>query len=323
MTETNINVLNPLDYMVGGCMLREGISKYAQVLSEGSVIDNIHYDKVQEYLSFLDAQTEREAYRIMQHIMNFIKGNWPSTRVQSFSRVKAFLSFEKKINYTLVEAWKNHKSISYDELIQELIHELNYGLNDILAYRFIIHGETEEEAIQTIYQIANLLIPEMEQYGLIAQAHPNLKGISKKKGKNPLLSEKYEKFFKDYIYYQKLNGYQSLHIIFWSVSLGRHIEIQFRTPSMNFVAEYGEPSHRDYKKKKYNPDFKGNAISPVIEAVERLKILQKPDISKINIQHFFVDTIDGKPKYIDAAGLIDPLIKRQMVLIDGKIITIN
>ena len=92
---------------------------------------------------------------------------------------------------------------------------------------------------------------------------------------------------------------------------------------MNFCAEYGEPSHRDYKMKKYNPDFTENAVPPVVDAAKRLKILQYPDLEKINIQHFFVDKIDGKLKYFDGAGLIDPLIRKQMILIDGKIKTIT
>ena len=218
--------------------------------------------------------------------LSLIQNYYPNLWVQAFLRVKSFLSFEKKINHTLVEAWKTHKDIQYDELTQKLIHELNYGLNDILAYRFIIHGKTEEQAILTIYQIANFLIPEMEKYGLIAQAHPKLKGITHKEGKSPYLNDEYEKYFKDYIFHKKQNGYQSLHIIFWSINLGRYIEVQFRTPSMNFCAEYGEPSHRDYKMKKYNPDFTENAVPPVVDAAKRLKILQYPDLEKINIQHF-------------------------------------
>ena len=100
----------------------------------------------------------------MLYILSLIQNFYPNLWVQAFLRVKSFLSFEKKINHTLVEAWKTHKDIQYDELTQKLIHELNYGLNDILAYRFIIHGETEEQAILTLYQIANFLIPEMEKF---------------------------------------------------------------------------------------------------------------------------------------------------------------
>ena len=323
MTDDKQQTLNPLTYMVDGCQMREGISMYAQALSEGDAIDNIHADKVQQYMQALDVKVEKEAQKYMVYILSLIQNYYPNLWVQAFLRVKSFLSFEKKINHTLVEAWKTHKDIQYDELTQKLIHELNYGLNDILAYRFIIHGETEEQAILTIYQIANFLIPEMEKYGLIAQAHPKLKGITHKEGKSPYLNDEYEKYFKDYIFHKKQNGYQSLHIIFWSINLGRYIEVQFRTPSMNFCAEYGEPSHRDYKMKKYNPDFTENAVPPVVAAAKRLKILQYPDLEKINIQHFFVDKIDGKLKYFDGAGLIDPLIRKQMILIDGKIKTIT
>ena len=49
MTDDKQQTLNPLTYMVDGCQMREGISKYAQALSEGDAIDNIHADKVQQY----------------------------------------------------------------------------------------------------------------------------------------------------------------------------------------------------------------------------------------------------------------------------------
>ena len=322
MTATKKSVLNPLIYMVGGCTMYQGISKYTQALSEGNVIDKIHSTKLQEYLRVLDAPVEKEATQIMKSVLNLVQRVCPHTRIQAYSRVKSFLSFEKKINYTLVEAWKEHKGISYDELISKLITELNYGLNDILAFRFIVHGETEAEAISTIYQIANLLIPEMEQYGLIAQAHQKLKGIAQKDGDDIYLDNRYKDYFKDYIFYKKKNDYQSLHIIFWSITLGRYIEIQFRTPGMDFCAEFGKPSHRDYKSKKYNPDFKDNAIQSVVDAAERLKILQYPKIGEIDIQNFFTYTVDGKLRYFDGAGLIEPLIRKQMVLIDDKIVTV-
>ena len=205
MTDDKQQTLNPLTYMVDGCQMREGISMYAQALSEGDAIDNIHADKVQQYMQALDVKVEKEAQKYMLYILSLIQNYYPNLWVQAFLRVKSFLSFEKKINHTLVEAWKTHKDIQYDELTQKLIHELNYGLNDILAYRFIIHGKTEEQAILTIYQIANFLIPEMEKYGLIAQAHPKLKGITHKEGKSPYLNDEYEKYFKDYIFHKKQN----------------------------------------------------------------------------------------------------------------------
>ena len=63
MTDDKQQTLNPLTYMVDGCQMREGISKYAQALSEGDAIDNIHADKVQQYMQALDIKVEKEAQK--------------------------------------------------------------------------------------------------------------------------------------------------------------------------------------------------------------------------------------------------------------------
>ena len=316
-----VSILNPLDYMVDGCTLRDGISCYAEALSkQNNEIDALHSTKVIEYAYTLDA--EKVAISFMQRILKFFKQVVPDVNIHGYFRIKSFLSFERKINYTLVESWKKHHNVNY----KTLINGLNYGLNDIIGFRFLVHGNTEEEAISSIYRIANLLLPEMTKYGLIPQEHPKLKDIElgSEKSHSPELCSEFEGFFKDYIFHKKKNGYQSLHIIFWSAVLGRYFEIQLRTPKMHFHAEYGKPAHRDYKEKKYNPTFSESALPPVVEAAERLKLLRSPAIDKINIKHFFIDaTDDGEIGYFDGAGLLEPLICKEMVLIDGKIVTVK
>ncbi len=314
-------ILNPMDFMVNGRSMRDAILEYADALTElNNEIDILHAVKISEYAYTLDA--EKRAVTTVSRIMDFIKKTIPNTNVQAYFRIKSFLSFERKVNNTLVEACKGRGNINY----KELINAMNYGLNDIIGFRFIVHGLSNEDAISNIYKVANKLIPEMTRLGFIAQEHPKLKDIdtSVEKTKNPNLCEEFESFFKDYIYYVKKNGYQSLHIIFWSTVLGRFFEIQFRTPAMHFHAEYGKPAHRDYKEKKYNPTLHGDVLPPVREAVERLRMLQNIDVSKINIQHFFIDTCDdGTIKYFDNAGLLRPLICKELVLVDNTIAVIE
>ena len=320
-TDTNtVAIINPLDYMVGGCTLKEGIAAYAAALSElDNDIDFLHSTKVLEYVYTLDA--EKVAVSFMQRILLFFKQTVPNVNIHGYFRVKSFLSFERKINYTLVELWRRQHNVNY----KAVTNVLNYGLNDIIGFRFLVHGNTEEEAISTIYKIANLLIPEMTKYGLIAQEHPKLRDVesSTEREHSPQLNPEFEGFYKDYIFHKKKNGYQSLHIIFWSAVLGRYFEIQFRTPKMHFNAEYGKPAHRNYKEKKYNPSFSESAPNSIVEAAQRLKILNNPSIDMINIQHFFIDVDDdGELHYYDGSGLLNPLICKEMILIDGDIVTI-
>jgi ppGpp synthetase/RelA/SpoT-type nucleotidyltranferase len=315
------SVLNPMDFMVGGQSLREAILEYADALTErNNEIDILHATKVAEYAYTLDA--EKRAITTLSRILEFIKNVVPGTNVHAYFRIKSFLSFERKVNNTLIEACKTRSDVKY----KNLISSMNYGLNDIIGFRFIVHGLSSEDAIGNIYKIANKLVPEMTRLGFIAQEHPKLKDIdsSVDKAKNPNIDEEFESFFKDYIYYVKKNGYQSLHIIFWSTVLGRFFEIQFRTPTMHFNAEFGKPAHRDYKEKRYNPTLHGDVLPPVREAVERLRTLQNIDVSKINIQHFLIDTCDdGTIKYFDNAGLLRPLICKELVLVDNAIAVVE
>ncbi len=315
------SILNPMDFMVDGRPMKDCILKYADALTaRDNEIDILHATKVAEYAYTLDA--EKRAMATLSRILEFIKGVVPGTNVHAFFRIKSFLSFERKVNNTLIEACKVNSNVKF----KTLLNSMNSGLNDIIGFRFIVQGFSSEDAISNIYKIANKLIPEMTRLGFIAQEHQKLKEINSnvEKAKNPNINEEYECFFKDYIFYVKKNGYQSLHIIFWSTVLGRYFEIQFRTPTMHFYAEYGKPAHRDYKEKRYNPTLHGDVLPPVKEAIERLRALQNVDVSKINIQHFMIDTCDdGTIKYFDNAGLLRPLICKELVLVDDTIAVVE
>ena len=316
-------ILNPMDFMNGGRTMTDCILDYANALqNRDNDLDDLHATKVVEYTYTKNA--EASAIAFMYHILEYFSQIVPSANIQCLFRVKSFLSFERKINRTLIRACNEEECDDVDYKV--LINGLNEGLKDTLGFRFIVHGRTDQEAIANIYVLANHLIPEMARNGLIVQGNPTLRDVdsdSPSLDDSPILTE-YRTFFKDHILHQKRNGYQSLHIIFWSAALGRYIEIQFRTATMHFYAEYGKPAHRSYKQKKYTPVIPDTKLQPVVEAIERLKLLQNPDISAIDIQHFYIDGYeDGIYSYFDGAGLIKPLIRKEMVLVDRNVVVVR
>lgn len=56
-----------------------------------------------------------------------------------------------------------------------------------------------------------------------------------------------ESRFKDYITYPKLSGYESLHLTLVHKLTGIQLELQIRSSSMHYTAEYGRASHQNYK----------------------------------------------------------------------------
>jgi len=56
-----------------------------------------------------------------------------------------------------------------------------------------------------------------------------------------------ESRFKDYVTYPKLSGYESLHLTLIHKLTGFQMELQIRSSSMHYTAEYGKASHQNYK----------------------------------------------------------------------------
>lgn len=109
--------------------------------------------------------------------------------------------------------------------------------------------------------------------------------------------------FHDYIATPKQNMYQSLHTTVVGPN-GRMVEIQIRTPSMHYVAEYGIAAHWLYKEGKHVLDESDRQFSWLREVLTWQKDITNPDDFmehlKIDLFHdeVFVFTPRGELKHL-------------------------
>ncbi len=109
--------------------------------------------------------------------------------------------------------------------------------------------------------------------------------------------------FHDYIATPKQNMYQSLHTTVVGPS-GRMIEIQIRTPSMHYVAEFGIAAHWLYKEGKHVLDESDRQFSWLREVLDWQKDMTNPEEFmehlKIDLFHdeVFVFTPGGELKHL-------------------------
>jgi len=91
--------------------------------------------------------------------------------------------------------------------------------------------------------------------------------------------------FHDYIATPKQNMYQSLHTTVIGPN-GRMVEIQIRTPSMHYVAEYGIAAHWLYKEGKHVLDESDKQLSWLREVLDWQKDMTNPEEF---LEHFKID----------------------------------
>lgn len=127
-----------------------------------------------------------------------------------------------KINGYLASVSGRYKNIySVYNKMQRKGNQNVLTLNDIFAFRIILHNDNEDQC----FEIANIL-------------HDHFAPVTK--------------FFKDYITIPKINGYKSLHTGIRGIvdDLNIPVEIQIRTDSMHKFAENGFAAHWLYARTK-------------------------------------------------------------------------
>ncbi len=109
--------------------------------------------------------------------------------------------------------------------------------------------------------------------------------------------------FHDYIAIPKQNGYQSLHTTVVGPK-GRMVEIQIRTPSMHYVAEFGIAAHWLYKEGRHVLDESDRQLSWLREVLDWQKDMTNPEefmeFLKIDLfqDEVFVFTPNGEIKHL-------------------------
>lgn len=146
--------------------------------------------------------------------------------------------------------------------IEKMLRLINEGrpldlFRDALGIRVIIFGEETEDLQQTAYCIINDIITFMlDRHFTLCEVDKFPKRVPLDKGVNIMIPKEslilpiYETGIKDYVFYPKSNGYQSLHTVFRARNKS-FIEIQVRTEQMHLNAEYDLADHGLYKTSKY------------------------------------------------------------------------
>lgn len=247
------------EYIESLSSLKEIETKYVSALRKiNSVYHKLYANKLIEYQEtvcnfdnlFL---LESDFLKLKQHLCEFKKSSEIILPVSLTKRRKNFIGLNEKIRYTLLKSLDNSqdKTASLSQIL------------DILGFRIIVGNQKnstkdELDSVDCCYTILNELFRFFIDLGyspvelnfnkenFVNSKHPNVVLPSTTSYILPGL----EIYVKDYIRYPKENGYQSLHVVFKTNS-GLSFEIQIRTHSMHYRAEFEKANHTEYNEEKY------------------------------------------------------------------------
>lgn len=245
MTETNTERLSIVPYLYKEDTVPKIIDAYCKDLWKSKIIANIeHASKLLEYKSVLEKDSIVKRIQTICNSLFKVLREIPDLPLIFEGRIKSLLSTEKKI------LTYQSKGIPLDQV------------RDFIGLRLILLLDNTENNIFRCYSIMKIIIEFCIKNGFIPCSHEPVigtSGFNSKKHANIIVPEKeeiesifkYGNYIKDYIQNPKVNGYQSLHVIFYEPSSKEHFEIQLRTLPMHMHAEMGDAKHGRYKKDKY------------------------------------------------------------------------
>lgn len=194
---------------------------------------------------------EHDFLKLKKHLFEFKKSNDIVLPISLTKRRKAFIGLNEKIRLTLLKSLedKEDKTSSLSQI------------SDLLGFRIIVgnsNNSTKDEqvSVDTCYTILNELIFFFVNSGYnLEELNFNKEKFNSSEHPDVVLPYNtvlrgFENYVKDYIRYPKSNGYQSLHVVF-KVTNGLLFEIQIRTQSMDYRAEYAKANHKNYNENKY------------------------------------------------------------------------
>lgn len=188
--------------------------------------------------------------------------------------------------------------------IEKLVKLLKTGhsldlFRDALGIRFVLFGkkENEVETQKELYYICNIIIKYLleKNFTLCESSDRKLKQETLEDGVHIVVPKVsgipviYQSCVKDYVFYHKSNGYQSIHMVFRAPN-GVCIEIQLRTEEMHNHAEYFEANHQRYKLTEYT------------DTRNMVRMKDLIDFTKVNLPGFRYIGLPGL-NYYDYVGL--------------------
>lgn len=288
------------DYLYSGDTVIKILYKYIEDLRESArqthnPIDLVHCNfliqvaNLLEHNDFLTSQSQR-----LREFYKFMANKYPYLAFTFKGRIKSLIRAEAKFNGYVVEYISDYyKEHGIYPPLTELKNKLN-SFRDLIAYRIVISmpkchlkegDDVETEEIKYLYEIANDLPEFLEERGFSA-----IVSIPEENAPTRL-KETVRPYYKDYIANERDYGYRSLHITFYDNSARCYIEVQLRTKGIDDYAEIGPANHLGYEKRQEIERARRDVVpvgecSYFDEAYERVMLLQKLELSKLDVNMF-------------------------------------
>lgn len=204
----------------------------------------LHSNRIRQYREEItDIEYMSELREHFKELFCLISKMYSNLKFILDGRIKSVVSMDRKI----VKKLNDNESLD--------------KIRDTVAFRTLIFGNLPEyELIDNCYNIMNDIIHHNIRNGYLPCDPGEMNGTMKKKSairekllipKESKIDARFRYCVKDYIMNPKENGYQSLHCSFYKPRGGQSFEVQVRTLTMHDLAESGDASHSDYKKKNY------------------------------------------------------------------------
>lgn len=287
------------DYLYKGDTVVKILHCYSEDLKKSAIknnngVDLAHSNCLLQMLSLLehnDFLTEQS--QKIREFYKFMADNYPFLAFTFKGRIKSLIRLEGKINGNIAKYIYSYRREKGTFPSEEDIKKQIGRIKDLIAYRIIIslpqchlkEGENREEReVKYLYEIADILPGFLEERGF----DPVLAGLPHQ---SSVISDKYRRYYRDYIERENGAGYRSLHISFFDNMSRSYIEVQLRTKEMDDYAEIGPANHLGYERRQQEERARREEIPQgenryFDNAYERVMRLQQLDLSKVNVNMF-------------------------------------
>ena len=289
------------DYLYSGDTVLKILQRYYADLKEDAKIthnamDMIHCNfllqqmELLEHNDFLTSQSQR-----IREFYKYMTSEYPFLAFTFKGRIKSLIRSEQKFNGKIVElVYDYYRENKHCPNITWLKQQIGY-VRDLIAYRFVIsmpkchlrENESREHVeLKYLYEIANLLPAFLEEQDFSAEVSGISEGVHSDR-----LNEDIRPYYRDYVENPGAFGYRSLHITFYDNQSRSYFEVQLRTKQMDDYAEIGPAHHLGYEKRQEKERTRRDEIPYgeciyFDEAYERGMLLQKLDLSKVDVNMF-------------------------------------